>query len=184
MYIWIGLIFNKKDEEYIRSICKDINKNYNLDEVSFSLPQHISLKTSFYIDNYNEVINYIKKSLKENLSNIKVKINGITKINNGVIWLDIEENNKLRRIHNILNDELLNKYNIPLKGFDGDKFKFHSTLFQDKNIDESTNDIIEKLKINLKLPIILDINEVNFGLSNSGNIGTYKVYDTLILKRK
>ena len=41
MYIWIGLVFNKKEEEYIRNICKKINENYNLSEVSYTLPQHI-----------------------------------------------------------------------------------------------------------------------------------------------
>ena len=56
MYIWTGLIFDKKDEDYIRKICKKINKNYSLSELSFTLPQHISLKTSFYYDNYNEII--------------------------------------------------------------------------------------------------------------------------------
>ena len=33
MYIWIGLVFNKKEEEYIRNICKKINENYNLGKV-------------------------------------------------------------------------------------------------------------------------------------------------------
>lgn len=44
MYIWIGLVLEKDDENYIREICKEENKNFNINEQAFSLPQHISLK--------------------------------------------------------------------------------------------------------------------------------------------
>mgnify|MGYP007058969295 FL=1 len=100
MYIWTGLVFNKKEEEYIRNICKKINEKYNLSEVSYTLPQHISLKTSFYYENYNEAINYIKDVLS-NISQLSISVIGISKINNGVIWFDIEETKELRNIHNI-----------------------------------------------------------------------------------
>ena len=70
MYIWTGLVFNKNDEMKIRQICKEVNCDYNVSEQSFTLPQHISLKTSFYAENYIEIINYMKSILKDNLSNI------------------------------------------------------------------------------------------------------------------
>ena len=55
MYIWIGLVFNKNDEDNIRNICRQINKEYNLSELSFTLPQHISVKTSFVSNDYIEI---------------------------------------------------------------------------------------------------------------------------------
>ena len=181
MYVWIGLVFNEIDGDYVRNICKEINKKYNLSEVSFTLPQHISLKTSFYYENYNEVVNYIK-DLLSNVSQLSVNVIGISKINNGVIWFDIEETEELRQMHNLLNNELLNKYNIPLIKFDGNNFKFHSTLFQDSNISDKHSQMIKELSNELKFPMKLNIKEINLGISKLGTVGTFKVCDKVELK--
>lgn len=179
MYIWTGLVFNKNDEMKIRKICKEVNYDYNVSEQSFTLPQHISLKTSFYTENYIEIINYMKSILKDNLLNIKIVITGISKLNNGVIWFDIEENEILRNIHNILNKKLLEKYEIPLIKFDGENFQFHSTIFQDINIDDKLNDMVEILKGKFQFPMTLYVNEINFGISEIGTVGSFKVFDKL-----
>ncbi len=180
MYIWIGLVLSKEDNDFIRSICKEINKNYNLDEASFTLPQHVSLKSSFYIDNYNEVVDYIKKLLS-NISPFRINITGISKINNSVIWLDIEETQELRNIHNMLNDELLKKFNIPLIKHDGDIFRFHSTLFLDENISNEHDELVKELLDRFKLPIEFDINEINIGISPVEEVDAFKVYDKIEL---
>lgn len=180
MYIWIGLIFDKEDEDYIRNKCREINKKYNLSEISYTLPQHISLKTSFYYENYKEVIGFIKNKLS-NVFQLQVDVIGISKINNGVIWFDIEETEDLRNIHNLLNNELLNKYNIPLIRFDGDNFKLHSTLFQDSNISDKHNQMMNELLEVFKLPMRLNIKEINLGISEIGTVGTFKVCDKIEL---
>lgn len=179
MYIWTGLIFNKNDEMKIRKICKEVNYDYNVSEQSFTLPQHISLKTSFDTENYIEIINYMKSILKDNLSNIKIVITGISKLNNGVIWFDIEENEILRNLHKMLNEKLLEKYEIPLIKFDGENFQFHSTIFQDINIDDKLNNMVETLKGKFEFPMILDINEINFGISEIGTVGSFRIFDKL-----
>lgn len=182
MYIWIGLVFDKELEEYIRENCRKAN-TYNLCEQAFTLPQHISLKTSFYSENYLEVIDYLKTILNDKKP-FDVEIKDITKINNSVIWLDIKESKELRDLHNLLNSGLEEKYNILLHGFDGNKFCFHSTLFQDNKISDEHNLMIERLKANIKLPIKAHIIEINFGISKNGEVGTYKVIDSLILNHK
>ena len=180
MYIWAGLILNKNDENEIRKICKEVNYNYKVNEQAFTLPQHISLKTSFDVDNYKEVVDYMKSILKENLSSIEITITGISKLNNGVIWFDIEEHKELRKLHNMLNEKLLEKYEIPLIKFDGNNFQFHSTIFQDINIDEGLNDMVEVLKSKFKFPLVLKVNEINFGISEIGTVGTFRIFDKLI----
>ena len=179
MYVWTGLIFNKNDEDKIRQICKEVNYNYNVNEQSFTLPQHISLKTSFNVENYKEIIDYMKLILKDTLLNIDIIITGISKLNNGVIWFDIEENNELRRIHNMLNEKLLEKYGIPLIKFDGNKFQFHSTIFQDESIDDRLNEMVEILKSKFKFPMIINVKEINFGISEIGTVGTFTVFDKI-----
>lgn len=181
MYIWTGLVFNKNDEANIREICKELNKKYKLNEQSFSLPQHISLKMSFETKNHEDVIGYIKSFL-DTQKKIRVKIIGISKINNGVIWLDVEENPKLREIHNLLNEKLKERYDIPLANFDGESFRFHSTLFQDKSICDEHEELINELTDRIKLPFEIEIKEINLGTSELGGVGTFKVVDALILK--
>ena len=48
MYLWIGLEIEEKEKNKIRTYCKKVNKA-KVNEQSFTLPQHISLKTSFFL---------------------------------------------------------------------------------------------------------------------------------------
>ena len=82
----------------------------------------------------------------------------------------------------MLNSELLNKYNIPLIKFDGDNFKFHSTLFQDSKISDKHDKMIEELSNEFNFPMKLKIKEINLGISKLGTVGTFKVCDKVELK--
>ena len=56
MYIWIGAVFPKEYENKIRNICRQVNRKYNVSELSVTLPQHISLKISFQSKEYKNII--------------------------------------------------------------------------------------------------------------------------------
>lgn len=71
------------------------------------------------------------------------------------------------------------KYEIPLIKFDGDNFQFHSTIFQDSNIDDKLNNMVETLKSKFEFPMILDVNEINVGISKIGTVGSFRVFDKL-----
>ena len=62
--------------------------------------------------------------------------------------------------------------------FDGDNFRFHSTLFQDSKISDKHDKMIEELSNEFKFPIELNIKEINLGISE---VGTFKVYDKIEL---
>ena len=181
MYIWIGLVLEKDDENYIRDICKEENKYFNIKEQAFSLPQHISLKTSFNVNENIAVIQYLKEELK-NINAIQLEVCNLTIIDGKVIWLDIEENTFLRELHNKINFLLKEKLNIGLSGFDGENFKFHSTLFQETVYKENINKIGLILKEKMKIPFLVHIKELSFGISEVGRVGTYKIIDKIELK--
>ena len=65
MYIWIGAVFPKECEDKIRNICKQVNRKYNVSELSFTLPQHISLKISFKSKEYKKIIEYLEEYLQD-----------------------------------------------------------------------------------------------------------------------
>ena len=181
MYIWIGLVLEKDDENYIRDICKEENKYFNINEQAFTLPQHISLKTFFNANEYAKVIQYLKEELKD-INAIELKACNLTIIDGKVIWLDIEENTFLRELHNKINLLLEEKFNIGLSGYDGENFKFHSTLFQETEYNENINKIGLVLQENMKIPFLVNIKELSFGVSEVGRVGTYKVIEKIELK--
>ena len=181
MYLWIGLGIEEKEENKIRTYCKKVNKA-KVNEQSFTLPQHISLKTSFKTESYLEIIDYIKNKYNE-LEEISLNVHKIGNIP-GVIWLEIKENAILRNIHNELNNELNRKFQIQLNGFDGEKFKFHSTLFQDVDNKKMINDLYDKIKDIKFYDDKFNATKIYFGISEVGKVGTYKVIDCLELKNK
>lgn len=183
MYIWIGLVLEKDDENYIRNICKEENKIFNINEQAFILPQHISLKTSSNVDEYITVIQYLKEELKA-INAIQLEVCNLTISDGKVIWLDIGENKFLRELHNKINFLLKEKFNIGLSGYDGENFKFHSTLFQETEYNENINKIGLILKEKLKIPFLVKIKELSFGISEVGRVGTYKVIDKIELKNQ
>ncbi len=180
MYLWVGAILDSKTENIIRNVANKLNENYGLSTVAFSLPQHISLKISFECDDYKKVIAFIKSHLCT-ISPFDVVIKDITKIDGSLIWLDIGENEVLRKIHNLLNDSLLKEFGIPLKSFDGDEFKFHSTLFFDSSINENHQALICDFKNQFSLPRKCKIKEINFGIAETLTAGEFSVVDSLIL---
>ena len=152
MYVWIGLVLSEKYENEIRSICRDINKKYLVNEQSFTLPQHISLKTSFFSDDYEKIIEFVSNLFKNN-PKTSLSVQNITLLSNKVIWLNILEIDQLREMHDILNKELNNQFNIPLSGFDGEKFQFHSTLFQELEENNNIVSLYNDLKKKIKCPL-------------------------------
>lgn len=175
MYIWIGARFPKEYEDKIRNICRQVNKKYHVSELSFTLPQHISLKISFESKEYKEIITYLEKHLQK-YETFYVKIKNIEKVDNSIIWLNIEKNENLIKIHNNLNIELQSNFNIGLNKYDGNDFKFHSTLFQEENIN--INELYKEL-LKYDFEENIKINEIDIGISEEGKVGTFEV-----IKRK
>ena len=179
MYLWIGLGLDKENEEFIREYCKKVNMRFKVNEQSFTLPQHISLKTSFDTDKYQNIIDDFKNMFKNN-KKMNLKVYDVEMVP-GVIWLNITEIPELREYHNLILNHLKEKYNIEKIGFDGENFKFHSTLFQDmdnkEKVSELYNDIDKSILINNEL----QINRIYFGISDIGKVGTYKVIDYIEL---
>ena len=180
MYLWVGAVFDRSVENEIRNIAYKLNEEYGLSTVAFNLPQHISLKISFECDDYKKVIDYIKKQLSD-FSSFDVEIKDVSKIDGSLIWLDICENETLRKLHNLLNDSLLKEFGIPLKSFDGDEFKFHSTLFFDSSINEKHQVLICDFKNQFSLPRKCKIKEIYFGIAETLTAGEFSVVDSLIL---
>ena len=94
----------------------------------------------------------------------------------------IKETLDLRNYHNEILRYLESEYDISKIGFDGDTFKFHSTLFQDVDNKELVEKLYNKIDKSIFEKRELIVNRIYFGVSEIGKVGTYKVIDSLELK--
>jgi 2'-5' RNA ligase len=170
MYIWIGCELPKEFELDIRDACLEASDGLRLDFSGFTLPQHISLKISFQAgEMYMPVLDYIEKLLRrEKRFSVIPKEPERT---GSILWLDFRENGTLRRLHNILDRDLLRQYGVPQHLFDK-AFAFHSTLAVG---DPGEITALYKRLEGLKLPESLEIRAFLLGISESGKSGTYRV---------
>jgi len=137
----------------------EIDEKYHTGLAASLLPQHISLKQSFEVNEIEEVEKYFDELAQEimpfEITFSKIDLITFTKGNSeiGILWMDIEENQQLRNLHNKINKDLLERFRIMLSGPDGENFHFHSTLVygrQPVDIFKKIYDELNNKIVNLK----------------------------------
>ena len=176
MHIWIGCRLPEEFEREIRTLCLEKNRDLGLDEVAFSLPQHISLKISFETEHTEEILEYLPRLIAA-VAPFRVEIQKIEQ-NGNILWMTVGEHETLRQLHEMLDEHLKTHFGIAQHFFDT-CFQFHSTLF----IDPDTTKIgkMRELLRSVELPRELCVDTVLLGTSASGKPGTYRVVRTIDL---
>ena len=169
MYIWIGCALPEIFEEELRSRCLEYNRELKLDTVAFSLPQHISLKISFPTDRPEAVLDAVEGILcRETEFYVNLKE---PKLEGKILWLPVEENSRLRMLHDKLDAHLRERFDIRQHPLD-QAFLFHSTLFLDEDTEKLAA-MREKLAGWGSRSCKVD--GFWLGVSESGKAGTYRV---------
>lgn len=161
MYIWIGCDINPKFIEY-REKVKEFNADLNLSENALNLPQHISLKITFEME--EGIAKYCIKDIIELLKGTKpftAKVDKLELYDGGIIWLRMEENEQFKSLHDEL-DQIAISYAVKPHAFDK-QFIYHSTILMDEN-SEKLEAMFEKVKT-LPYPEELKINTFLVGTS-------------------
>ena len=171
MYVWTAINIDDQLNE-IKAQAQVIEQKMNFANSAFTLPSHISLKISFFVD--DKIYPCVLQTLLDYYKTAKpfsVDVNDI-EIEDTIVWIRIKENDTLRHIHKELDRILQEKHNILPHKFDLD-FKFHSTLFLDSD-KEKISAAYDQIK-NVVLPLSLCADKLIIGASASGDIGTYRV---------
>ncbi len=179
MYIWIGCALPEDFEASIRRAALDANREIGANTAAFSLPQHISLKISFDARDRAAEILAALDTLLSNEAPFYVNPKTIEQ-NGSILWVTFEENERLSRLHRLLDGVLEQKFGIPQHPFDR-TFLFHSTLFQDEN-NEKLSQIIRAMA-DFPLPAHLQIDRFLLGTSPNGTPGSYQVVAQISAKR-
>lgn len=170
MYIWTGCKLPVEFETQIRKRCVPIARELGLDITGFSLPQHISLKISFDAgDRHPEILDQIKEILQQEAPFTVIPA-GIEQ-HGGILWITFRENEVLRRLHELLDSTLEQKYHIPRHMFDR-QFFFHSALFLG---DPEKIAQAHAALAGFPLPTELMIDTFLQGISETGKSGDFRV---------
>jgi 2'-5' RNA ligase len=178
MYIWIACDLSDGLAE-IREKCTEFNRDLQLSEVAFSLPQHISLKISFDVDDAisDSVIETVKSYLSAQKSFSVFA--PVPEMMTGILWLRFSESESLTRLHGDLDELLSSHFGVPRHEYDR-SFKFHSTLFMDDGGDLSE---MYRRVSSLTMPSELVVDSFLIGISESGRAGDYRVYRRIMAKK-
>lgn len=170
MYIWIGCKLPEDFEAELRQCCLEANADIGADTVAFSLPQHISLKISFDAGEQTHQILDFLSGLLQKERKFYVNLESLEQTGN-ILWLTVQEDPRLRRLHDHLDRLLLEEFSVKQHPYDRD-FKFHSTLFIDK--EEKLRRLHERLRP-FPLPRRLPVEDFCLGVSETGKAGDYRV---------
>ena len=174
MYVWIGCDINPKFIEY-REKVKELNADLNLSEFALNLPQHISLKITFEMEEalakhcIKDIVEHLKTAKPFTARVEKLELHDDERRNDGIIWLRMEENEQFKELHKEL-DEIAISYAVKPHALDK-QFIFHSTILMDED-KEKLAVMFERLK-DIPYPEELKINTFLVGHSDD-NI-TFKV---------
>jgi hypothetical protein len=132
MHIGIAILTDTAIHNLAREMVFDMQKKYHTRIENALLPQHISLKQSFpYNGKVEDIENYFEKFCSS-IEPVKVSLQNveINRINEDTVlgWIKVTESKALRDIHLRICQELKSEFNIDPLGFDGDNWRFHSTL--------------------------------------------------------
>ena len=129
-----ALLANSEIHNVVRRLSWEIHQKYRTGTGVASLPPHVSLKQPFRIQNLSALENYMDE-LANSIQPFEVRLTELQVIpisfagtEYGLLWIDVEENKELRKLHNRLNNELSARFGDSPADFDGEAYHFHLTI--------------------------------------------------------
>jgi 2'-5' RNA ligase len=118
----------------VRKLAWDVHQKYQTGIDVSRLPPHISLKQPFEISDVKELEIYMAE-LAESITPFEATLTHLEAIkatiddfDTGILWLNVQETQVLRQLHNQVNQELTARIgNVPA-AFDGPEYHFHMTV--------------------------------------------------------
>lgn len=170
MFVWVGCAVPEAVAAPLRAHCLACNEKLGLSAVAFSLPQHISLKISFSVPDPEPVLDFLEDVLSQE-SRFTAAFADIARLNN-ILWCGVQENHRLRQLHQKLDSLLQAHWGIVPHPFDLD-FRFHSTLFMDP--DQEKLEQMRTMLHNYPLSPSFPVTTCLLGVSPSGVPGSFQV---------
>jgi len=129
-----ALLADTETHNLVRKLSWDIHRKYRTGIDICRLPPHVSLKQPFEISDLDRLEGYMPE-LAESISPFEVNLTGLELIDvhiggleTGILWMNVQETETLRNLHNRLNQELTARFGDVSAEFDGPDYHFHMTV--------------------------------------------------------
>ncbi len=157
-----ALLANRQIHNLVRKLSWEMQQRYRTGTRHASLPPHISLKQPFGISDLSALEQYMEE-LAESIAPFEVLLTELQVlpiahggIEYGILWIDVEESEDLRTLHNRLNRELNQRFGNTPADFDGAEYHFHMTVMLGGQPMEKYQDFLSEVperKINLHFTV-------------------------------
>lgn len=129
-----ALLANRQVYNLVRKLAWEVHRKYHTGIDVTRLPPHISLKQPFDIADLALLEDYMFE-LAGSISPFEVTLTGLQivpaktgELDSGILWIDVQETELLRELHNRLNHELEQRLGNAQAPFDGAAYHFHMTV--------------------------------------------------------
>ncbi len=157
-----ALLANTEVHNFVRKLAWEIHQKYRTGTIDSRLPPHISLKQPFriadlipleeYMDELAKTITPFDVTLTE-LQIVPIPFEGMEY---GLLWIDVQETEDLRQLHDRINEELSERFENTQADFDGANYHFHMTVMiggQPIDVYRKYYSEISERKVNLRYTV-------------------------------
>jgi 2'-5' RNA ligase len=130
----VALLVDHNVHNMIRKLTVDIHSKYQTGFLASLLPPHVSLKQPFQVSSLSRLEAYFDRlaetiqPFEVTLTHLELKVVPFNDDELGILWLDVEETQMLRDLHNRINQELSERFENTDAAFDGSAYHFHVTV--------------------------------------------------------
>lgn len=128
------LLANQDIHNLVRKLSWEIHQKYRTGTHHAALPPHVSLKQPFNVSDLPALERYMDE-LANSIQPFEVTLTQLQAVpiifdgmEYGILWVDVEETELLRGLHNRLNHDLNLRFGDTPADFDGDAYRFHMTV--------------------------------------------------------
>lgn len=118
----------------VRKLAWELHQNYRTGTRHASLPPHISLKQPFRIKELAALEGYMTElagsihPFEAMLTELQIEPFFFDGIEYGILWIDVQETEYLRHLHNRVTEELSQRFGDTQAEHDGSEYHFHLTV--------------------------------------------------------
>jgi 2'-5' RNA ligase len=129
-----ALLVDHNVHNFIRKLAVDIHSKYKTGFLASLLPPHVSLKQPFQVSSLPKLEAYFDRLAETiqpfeiTLTRLELKVLPFNNNEQRMLWLDVQENQILRDLHNRINRELSERFENTEAAFDGSDYHFHATV--------------------------------------------------------
>ena len=129
-----ALLADNQIHNLVRKLSWDIHQKYRTGIDVCRLPPHVSLKQTFDISDLDSLSKYMAELAKSiepfqaRLTHLELIDATIDGLDSGILWLNVEETEFLRGLHNQLNKELAVRFGNVHAEYDGADYHFHMSV--------------------------------------------------------